>query len=83
MQFEINQLKRMLFKSRGERFVPFNLQLTLPFEDQEENTDPEPTKEKIAYERLKKKHPGRNSLPEHSLREQLEGHCTMPSTNSP
>jgi hypothetical protein len=36
LQFEVNQLKRMLFKSRGERFVPSNLQLTLPFEDQEE-----------------------------------------------
>jgi hypothetical protein len=31
--------------------------LTLPFEDQEEITVPEPTKEKIAYERVKKKHP--------------------------
>ena len=65
LQFEINQLKRMLFKSRGERFVPSNLQLTLPFEEQEEITIPEPTMEKIAYERVKKKHPGRSSLPEH------------------
>lgn len=24
LQFEVNQLKRMLFKSRGERFVPSN-----------------------------------------------------------
>jgi transposase len=55
----------MLFKSRGERFVPSNLQLTLPFEEQEEITVPEPTKEKITYERVKKKHPGRNALPEH------------------
>jgi hypothetical protein len=23
LQFEVNQLKRMLFKSRGERFVPY------------------------------------------------------------
>jgi hypothetical protein len=64
LQFEVNQLKRMLFKSRGERFVPSNLQLTLPFEDQEEITVPEPTKEKIAYELVKKKHPGRNARPE-------------------
>ena len=44
----------MLFKSRGERFVPSNLQLTLPFEDQEEITVPEPVTEKVAYERVKK-----------------------------
>ena len=25
LQFEVNQLKRMLFKSRGERFVPSTL----------------------------------------------------------
>lgn len=25
LQFEVNQLKQMLFKSRGERFVPSNL----------------------------------------------------------
>jgi transposase len=55
----------MLFKGRGERFVPSNLQLTLPFEDQEEISVPEPTKEKITFERVKKKHPGCNALPEH------------------
>jgi hypothetical protein len=65
LQFEVNQLKRMLFKSRGERFVPSNLQLTLPFEDQEVITLPEPVIEKVAYEWVKKKHPGRNTLPEH------------------
>ena len=58
-------MKRMLFKSRGERFVPSNLPLTLPFEDQEVITLPEPVIETVAYERVKKKHPGRNSLPEH------------------
>ncbi|MFM7092416.1 MAG: hypothetical protein ACKOZZ_16570, partial [Bacteroidota bacterium] len=65
LQFEVNQLKRMLFKGRGERFVPSNLQLTLPFEDQEVITVPEPVTEKVAYERVKKKHPGRSALPEH------------------
>jgi hypothetical protein len=39
--------------------------LTLPFEDQEVITVPEPAIEKVAYERVKKKHPGRNALPEH------------------
>jgi hypothetical protein len=56
---------RILFKSRGKRFVPSNLQLTLPFEDQEVITVPEPVTEKVAYERVKKKHPGRSALPEH------------------
>jgi len=55
----------MLFKSRGERFVPSNQPLTLPFEDQEIITVPEPVTEKVAYERVKKKHPGRNALPEY------------------
>jgi hypothetical protein len=57
LPFEVNQLKRMLFKSRRERFVPSTLQLTLTFEDQEVITVPEPVSEKVAYERVKKKHP--------------------------
>lgn len=55
----------MLFKSRGGRFVTSNIQLNLSFEDQEVITVPEPVRKKVAYERLKKKHPGRNALPEH------------------
>ena len=70
LQFEVNQLKRMLFKSRGERFVPSTLQLTLPFEDQEVITVPEPVTEKVAHERVKKKHPGRSALLENILVEQ-------------
>ena len=58
-------MKRILFKSRGKRYVPSNLQLTLPFEDQEVITVPEPVTEKVAYERVKKKHPGSSALPEH------------------
>ena len=65
LQFEVNQLKKILFKGKGERFVPFSLQLSLAFDDQKVITVPEPTKEKISYHRAKKKHPGRNALPEH------------------
>ena len=65
LQFEVNQLKKILFKGKGERFVPFSLQLSLAFDDKEVITVPEPTKEKISYHRVKKKHPGRNALPEH------------------
>ena len=64
-------MKRILFKSRGGRFVPSNLQLTLPFEEQEVITAPEPVIEKVAYERVKKKHPGRNALPEHIREEEI------------
>jgi hypothetical protein len=71
MQFEINPLKRMLFKGRGERFVPSNLQMPLPFEDQEVISVPEPTKEKITIERVKKKHSGRNALQEHIRVEEI------------
>jgi hypothetical protein len=54
----------MLSKGRGDRFLPSNIQLTLPFEDQEQITFLVSSKKEIAYERVKKKHLGRNALPE-------------------
>lgn len=69
LRAEIEQLKRLIFGSKKERFVPEvadKIQLSL-FEEEAEAQSPAPEKEKIYYERNKpdKRHPGRNEIPEH------------------
>lgn len=69
MQFQLDQLRRLLFGSKRERFVKDSdeNQLTLPFEVQEEKA-PEKEQEVITYIREKNKrenHPGRLALPAH------------------
>ncbi len=69
MQFQIDQMKRLLFGAKRERFIPNKdeNQLTLPFEVEEEKS-PEKEKEVISYVRSKTRHenhPGRLSLPSH------------------
>lgn len=66
---EIEQLKRLIFGSRQERYVPQeadSIQLSL-FDEETKPQVSIPEKEKISYERNKpvKKHPGRNEIPEH------------------
>lgn len=69
--YQIAQLKRMLFGSKRERFVPNENQeqLTIPFEVEVSKVKEyiETEKEKITYERSKerKAHSGREKLPEH------------------
>ena len=69
LQFQIDQLKRMLFGAKRERFVSnadVN-QMTLPF-DIPEQTAKEPELEKVEYVRAKssrENHPGRLELPSH------------------
>lgn len=69
LQFQIDQLKRMLFGAKRERFVSnadVN-QMTLPF-DIPEQTAKEPELEKVEYLRTKpsrENHPGRLELPSH------------------
>ena len=72
---EIEQLKRMIFGSKKERFVPEvadKIQLSL-FEEQASTQKSTHEKEKISYERNKpvKRHPGRNEIPEHFEVEQI------------
>jgi transposase len=70
LEFRINQLNRLLFGARRERFVSNDQiegQMKLPFDVEEEPSEPEKT-EQIAYTRKKKQrpnHPGRLPLPDH------------------
>jgi transposase len=69
MQFQLDQMKRLLFGSKRERFVKKQdeNQMTLPF-DAEQQEEPEKEKQVITYTREKKKrenHPGRLALPSH------------------
>lgn len=69
MQFQIDQMARLLFGAKRERFIPEQdeKQLTLPF-DVEEDKSSEKEQEVITYTRNKRKrenHPGRLPLPEH------------------
>jgi transposase len=70
LQFENNQLKKLIFGSKGERFVPeVNPQQTsLDFGQAIEAAQPAAVTEKITYEREKKngaKKPSRQLLPAH------------------
>ena len=69
MQFHIDQMQRLLYGAKRERFIPNQdeNQMTLPFEV-EEQTEPEKQQEVITYVRSKTKrenHPGRLPLPDH------------------
>ncbi len=69
LQFQLDQMKRLLFGAKRERFVKNadESQLTLPFEIEEEKA-PEKEQEVITYVREKTKHenhPGRLTLPSH------------------
>ena len=69
MQFQIDQMARLLYGAKRERFISSvdENQLSLPFEVEQEN-DPEKEQEVVTYVREKKKrkeHPGRVALPDH------------------
>lgn len=70
MQFQIDQMKRLLYGAKRERFIPNAnnaTQLNLPF-DVEDAPSPKVEEETIEYTRKKQKrdnHPGRVSLPSH------------------
>ena len=69
LQFQIDQMNRLLYGSKRERFVKGQdeNQMTLPF-DVEEETAQEKQEETITYVRKKSKrvnHPGRMALPDH------------------
>jgi len=67
LEFRLKQLERLIFGAKSERTIPADLaqQPTL-FGSLQDDTPPEIEKpsETITYSRSKKKHPGRNPLPE-------------------
>jgi len=71
LQFRIDQLNRLLFGSKHERFVSngqIGGQMELPFEVTEKPEEEAPQVEEISYTRQKKtrtNHAGRNPLPDH------------------
>ena len=69
IEFQFEQLKRLYYGSKRERFIKNQdeNQMTLPF-DVEEEAQPEKQQETITYVRTKTKrvnHPGRMALPSH------------------
>lgn len=81
LQFRLSELERMIFGRKSERFVPGlpsadPLQMGL-FGTLASEPEPAPLKEQITYERQKTKaknanHPGRNELPAHLERIEIE-----------
>lgn len=70
LEFQIKELKRLVFGTKRERFEAVNnpFQTVLPFDVEENTAVTETVKEKISYEREKSKkreHPGRLPLPAH------------------
>ena len=67
LKFQIDQLKRLLFGAKRERFIPENnpQQMTLPFEVKELEEVVQIEKIEYTREKPKKKHPGRIALPDH------------------
>jgi transposase len=69
LQFRLDQLNRLIYGAKRERFVSneTHAQMSLPFETEEKSAE-EQEKETITYIRKKKarrNHPGRISLPDH------------------
>ena len=69
MQFQIDQMKRLMHGVKRERFIPNKdeKQMRLPF-DIQPIAEPETEKQVITYSRVKKKrdnHPGRFPFPDH------------------
>lgn len=66
LRHELEQLKKLIFGSKSERFVPVQApeQLTLGFEGMPAAQQAEAATEKISYTRQKRAHPGRTPLPE-------------------
>lgn len=68
LQFQLNQLQKMVFGAKRERFVPQTADNQLNLFDQpvsDVQTQQESTEEVSYTRKKKKKHPGRNAFPEH------------------
>jgi len=66
LRHELDQLKRLIFASKSERFVPATLPEQMALWDDPQSEPASTETEKITYERKKPKvHPGRTPLPDH------------------
>jgi len=68
LQFQLNQLQKMVFGAKRERFVPeaADNQLNLFSEPESKDEKEEESTQAVTFTRKKKKkHPGRNAFPEH------------------
>ena len=75
LKHQVNELKRLIFGSKHERFIPSGdhpSQLTLDIQTEAASQPPVTTAKKIEYTRTatgitenKQDHPGRSRLPEH------------------
>ena len=66
LRHELEQLKKLIFGSKNERFVPAQRpeQLSLGFDGTPAVQEAEAATEKISYTREKRAHPGRTPLPD-------------------
>ena len=73
LRHELDQLKKLVFGAKQERFAPVQSpeQMALPLEDEAVQLDTEPAQETITYQRRKKKHPGRTALPDNIPTEEI------------
>jgi transposase len=73
LKTEISNLRRMIFGQKRERFVPEKNDKQLTFLDELVPSEPMSETEKISYTRKKKKqkHPVRQLLPAHFIREEI------------
>lgn len=67
LSFQLNQLQKLIFGAKRERFIPEtpDNQLNLFASPEIEEEAEQESTEEITYTRKKKKHPGRNAFPEH------------------
>ena len=65
LRHELDQLKRLIFAAKSERFIPTSTPEQMALWDEDAKADAaEIETEKISYERKKKTHPGRTKLPD-------------------
>lgn len=69
LKSRLAKLERIVFGSKSEKFLAPDNQLSLSFDQPDD--EPIAEKEIITYQRKIKKHPGRNALPDHLPRTQV------------